>query len=73
MYQKPKQNLYRDAIEGARERHNGRLTEKSSWFKKKVVKDGEKQEKSDAELRLPILKHPGVNVDQRTLWIFCRV
>ena len=35
----PKQNLYREAIEGARERHNGRLTEKSSWFKKKIVKN----------------------------------
>ena len=36
---KPRQNLYREAIEGARERHNGRLTEKSSWFKKKIVKN----------------------------------
>ena len=58
---KPKQNLYREAIEGARERHNNRLTEKSSWFKKKIAKDGEKNEKkSDTEQKLPILKHPGV-------------
>ena len=51
----PKQNLYREAIEGARERHNGRLTEKSSWFKKKIAKN---EEKSDKGQRLPILKHP---------------
>ena len=43
-------NLYRDWSEGARERHNKKITEKSGWFKKKIMEGVEEEENQGGEV-----------------------